>query len=52
MELYTTNCLSTENKPLELSKLVKEEKSSVQKNSDNTLTLVNHGTSNTSVLKQ
>ncbi|KAL1208755.1 hypothetical protein V5N11_026168 [Cardamine amara subsp. amara] len=44
MELYTANCLSTENKPLELSKLVKEEKSSVQKNNDNnTLTLVNHG---------
>jgi len=45
MELYTANCLSTENKPtLELSKLVKDEKSSVKTNSENTLTLVNHGT--------
>ncbi|KAL9832407.1 hypothetical protein AtNW77_Chr3g0210721 [Arabidopsis thaliana] len=44
MELYTANCLSTENKPtLELSKLVKDEKSSVKTNSENTLTLVNHG---------
>ncbi|XP_010504316.1 PREDICTED: uncharacterized protein LOC104781357 [Camelina sativa] len=45
MELYTANCLSNENKPtLELSKLVKEEKTLVKTNSENNLTLlVNHG---------
>lgn len=49
MELYTANCLSTENKPtLELSKLVKEEKSSVKTDTENNLTLVNHGTFHTS----
>ncbi|VVB05708.1 unnamed protein product [Arabis nemorensis] len=43
MELLTANCLSTENKPLEHSKLVKDEKSSVKQNTESTLTLVNHG---------
>lgn len=44
MELFTANCLSTENKPLELSKLVIEDKSSVKKNTESTVTPVNHGT--------
>ena len=44
MELFTANCLPTENKPLELSKLVIEDKSSVKKNTEPTLTTsVNHG---------
>lgn len=43
MELFTANCPSTENKPLELSKLVIEDKSSVKKNTESTITPVNHG---------
>lgn len=44
MELFTANRLSTDNKHLDLSKLVIEEKSSVKKNTESNLALVNHGT--------
>uniref|UniRef100_A0A1J3HNG5 Gag1-like clamp domain-containing protein n=1 Tax=Noccaea caerulescens TaxID=107243 RepID=A0A1J3HNG5_NOCCA len=43
MELFTANCLATDDKPLELSKLVIEEKCSVEKNTESNLALVNHG---------